>query len=128
MHNCFIYTSENHSDVKGPEQPHFHPLVPISSGLHNLPPFKGPEICLFHKYLVSLTRWVAVEGKEVGSASGEAGDGVSGGKSLDASAELLGTGEALKAGQVSTETGNMGRGHRGTGDGVLKAANVSPCR
>lgn len=72
-----------------------------------------------------LTGGVAVEGKVVESSAGKASDDVLGGEGLDARAESSRRPRALESKKVSTETGNVGRSHRGSGDGV-GAARGSP--
>lgn len=73
--------------------------------------------------ITKLTGRVAVESKRIDSAGGQAGDFVLVGKSNNTRAKSSGRHLALEAQEVSTETGDMGSGHRGSGDGVL--VNVS---
>lgn len=62
---------------------------------------------------------VAVEGKVVLGTAGETGDLVLLGKSSETGGESSGGLLALEAKDVGSETSNVGRSHRGTGDGVL---------
>lgn len=61
----------------------------------------------------------AVVGKVVDGAAGNAAERVPGGEGLDARAERGGGLVALEGQEVGAETGDVRRGHRGAGDGVL---------
>lgn len=66
-----------------------------------------------------LSAGVAVEGKVVDRAAGDAGQDVLARGGLDVGAQGGGGLGAEEAEEVGAETGNVGAGHGGSGDGVL---------
>ena len=71
---------------------------------------------------------VAVEGKEVDGAGGDARESAGLSGVLDVLAESSGGALAVAAVEVGSETGNVGRGHRGTGDGGGAGGAADPGR
>lgn len=73
-----------------------------------------------------LSRGVAVEGKVVDSAAGDAGELVLGRGALDVGAELSGGLPAEEGEEVGTETSDVGAGHGGTRDGAGGGGGADP--
>lgn len=68
---------------------------------------------------------VSVEGKKVDGARGNADQAVSGSSVLDILAESLRALGSQEGEEVGTEASNVGGGHRGTRDGVLREMKMS---
>lgn len=69
---------------------------------------------------------VSVEDEVVGGSAGQTGDLVLGGEGDDAGAEGSGRLLALEAEEVGSETGDVGAGHRGTGDSISPGGAANP--
>lgn len=69
-------------------------------------------------------RGVSVKGEAVAGAAGEAGQLAGERCALDVRAKSGGGLGAKEAKEIGTKTGNMGRGHRSSRDGVLRSVST----
>ena len=127
MHKILDKNIKTPSPLTGPP-PSRGRSDPTSGGQHHQLQVHSSTECLLASLPESsharlrkrLSRGVAVEGELVDGAAGQTSDDVLVGSALDVAAQGRGGLLAEEGQEVGAETGDVGGGHRGAGDGILE--------